>query len=57
MVTTPGKLGTLARADAELEDTSVTNKVPAAADNARVGQVCAQIVVAQVGMCIQMDDV
>ena len=55
MATAPGKFGALTRADAELEDAAVTDKLPAAADDACVGQLGAEVVVPQVGMSIQMD--
>ena len=50
------KLGLVAAADAELVDSAVAHQLVAAAQHAGMAQLCAQIVVPQVGMGIKMDD-
>ena len=51
------KLGAVTAADAELVDASVADEVMAAAQDTGVAELCAQIVVPQVGMGIKVDDV
>lgn len=51
------ELGAVAAADAELVDASVADEVMAAAQDTGVAELCAQIVVPQVGVGIKVDDV
>ena len=51
------KLAAVTAADAELVDAPVTDEVMATAQDTGVAELCAQIVVPQVGMGIKVDDV
>ena len=53
----PAELAALTRADAELMNAAVANQIVAAADDAGVRQTDAQILVAKVGVGVEMDDV
>ena len=52
----PLKLAPIARTDAELKNTSVAHNIVTAADHRRMGEPVAQLVVAQAGVRIKVDN-